>query len=294
MDNNYTVDKDVFLNIDRLWVAGNNLEKGIAYAKKNKFESIFIWHGGITELQTICLDLLKDINFLKSIEIAVPLKNDSNIDGLYCLENLLSLVYFAYDNFPLDHSRFPNLKYLYTHFSKNHLTDKSNFNKLLNLNFLKLWHIENNDCSFFDANNSIQFLELTHGKLNTLNGISKLKNLKDLKMYGFNKLIDLSDLKQKSTLKNLNIEKCKLVNSIVLEKSELQITKLYVDKIDSLDFITKFKNIESLGFADSLDGDFSKLLGNKNLKELMFYPSKKHYSYKLEEINSLLLGTRNR
>ncbi|HVI47543.1 MAG TPA: hypothetical protein VM802_21920 [Chitinophaga sp.] len=284
----FKVDKDILLEINRIWIPVKQLREGIEHAVKNKIESVFIWNGGEADEQTINLDLLVKVPFVKSLEIAIPLSKESNIEGIYSLSQLVSLAYFSYDQFPLEHSVFKKLRYLYTHYSKNHHTEKSRLSRLTNLEFLKIWHVNTEDCEFLIGCNKVTNLEITWGSVNALSGLKDLPALSEVKLYGLNKLSDVEDLLLSNSIKGVSIEKCKKLTDNLPYGLFGKIQSLFIDKINSWNGVEKLLEVEHLGFLNTADGNLEPLLKLPKVSEISFYPNKKQYSHTKEALNEML------
>lgn len=213
------VDFDVKNKLDRLWLSPSEYEEGVAYAQANDIKSLFLWYrekGEDTQPKNLTLDFswLLELPEIVSLEISLRLSAKTNIESLYSLGKLKSIVWHNYDKLPLEHERLSNVKSLYTHFSKNHLNGKSTFDKLQNLQRLKLWHIkECEDCSFLGDLPELEDLELTWSrKLRSLKGIEKCSNLKRLQLRNLYTLEDVSSISANSNLKSVWVEGCKHIN----------------------------------------------------------------------------------
>ena len=180
--NNFKIDIERTLKIKRVWIPIYQLEEGVEFALNNKIEALYIFHGGKLEpsKHTVDFDFLLKITNLKSLDFLIRLAKNSNIEGIYSLKNLINLTYFEYDKFPLSHNKIQSLRYLYTHFSKNHLKDVSTFSHLKNLDTLKIWHIKNENCDFLEGANNLENIEITWGTLKSLKGINGLTKLHKL------------------------------------------------------------------------------------------------------------------
>jgi len=213
------VDFDVKYNLNRLWLSPSEYEEGVKYAKKNDIKSLFLWYrekDEDTQPKNLTLDFswLLELPEIARLEVMLTLSAKSNIESFYSLKKLESIVWFNYDKLPLEHERLPNLKSLYTHFSKNHLNGKSTFDKLQNLEHLKLWHIkECEDCSFLGDLPKLKNLELTWSrKLCSLKGIEKCNNLERLSLRNLYTLEDVSSIAACSNLKGIWVEGCKHIS----------------------------------------------------------------------------------
>jgi hypothetical protein len=210
--------EDYKYGIKRICLSPNEYKEGLEVAKNNQINGLFLWHGGndafYNKELTLDLSWLSDLPELKYVEIGHSLSAKSNINSLYSLKNLEYLVYRNYDKLPLDHSKFVNLKFLYTLYSKNHLEGKSRFDQLPNLETLKLWHIKKEEsCLFLGALSKLKRLELTWSRtLKTLEGIENYKMIESMSLRNLSQLENVSAINELEKLKGLWVENCKKIN----------------------------------------------------------------------------------
>ncbi len=287
---NFKVDKcKGYPNIKRVWVPIEELLEGVEFVKENKIEGILLYSPNDFTPQTIDFNFLIEVPFVKSIDLSVKLHENSKIEGLYSLKQLINLTYFEYDNFPLDHKKLNELESLYTHFSKNHLNDQCSLSTLKKMKRLKIWHLETSDCKFI-SELKIANLEIAHGKLESLTGLSTMTNLKYLYIYGLKKLIDISEISKNQNIEHLKIEACSKIEDYSSLGGSFSIKHLDVQKINSVDFVSEMSALEYLRFTDCVSGNLLPLIKTKKLKEISFKPNKKHYTHKLKEINDLIIS----
>lgn len=103
-----------------------------------------------------------------------------------------------------------------------------------------------------------------------------------------NNLEDAHALSKLTGLERLQIEKCKQLTDLSFLKENSTIKELQVSDVDSLEFVNSMKNLHKINFWNCKDGDLSPLLECPSLREVSFYPEKRHYSHKKDEINHLL------
>lgn len=99
---------------------------------------------------------------------------------------------------------------------------------------------------------------------------------------------NISSLSELNKLETLYIEKCKLLGGFGFLTGNKTIKNLFLSEVDSLDFIPTMKSIKNLKFWELKDGNLTYLLNSPSLEKVEFYPQKKHYTHKKEEINSLI------
>ncbi len=137
---------------------------------------------------------------------------------------------------------------------------------------------------------SVATLGLTGG-IETLDSISRFKNLNSLSLWNMKKLRDISGLTTCNQLKTLQIESCNLLEyEKVLQRIDT-LEKLYFEnKVLSSLNVFPTKNLEyiRLGAGTFIeDGDVEVALNFPKL-ESMSFPKRKGYKYSAEQLNKLL------
>lgn len=213
-------------NEKQLWLKPCEFKNGIKFALENNINSLFLWNDLQNNVMTLDFSWLKELRKVHTLEIMLQLTKQSNIDGIYGLKELKKLVYFNYNNLPLNHCKLESLEYLYTHYSKNHKINEYRFEALDNLKVLKLWHIKKEEnCVFLGNLKNIETLELIwSGTLKTLEGIEKFNKLEKLLLEHLSKLEDISATFELKKLDVLWTNACKKINDegkkIIKEKEE--------------------------------------------------------------------------
>jgi internalin A len=182
-----------------------------------------------------------------------------------------------------DISNFTKLKGLMLTDSKSII----NWEKVANLNFLQIWKFHLNTIEYLKSLVNLQELKIIQSKIENLSGLSLLKKVVKLDISYCSDLIDISPLNN-SSVKHLTITNCKNISDLKQLSYNSTIEFLYIDKLVDLSDIISFKNIKYIGFNDLKNGDISPLLNCSSLEKVGFYPNKKHYSHKQEEINRIL------
>jgi internalin A len=272
-------------NINEFEIDHRCIEEGVKFAEKKNYPAIRIVDlkedGKARHLD---LSPLSGNTFIESLSISDDVKiSKVSLEALYSMESLTKLS-FQDKKIQPDYSKLSNLQVLYMKFSDL----PTGFSCLEKMTDLLITSLNHENCSFFDGLHSLKELRLSGGTIKTLSGIEKAVNLMDVKMDHCSKLHDISSLSALKNLKNVHIEKCKLVTDFSCLTDNTTITHLFASTIDSISFVPTMPQLTSLHFWDLTDGDLNPLLETKLLKEVDFYPNKKHYSYTREEINSLL------
>ncbi|CAN5845677.1 hypothetical protein BH20ACI4_BH20ACI4_07250 [soil metagenome] len=272
--------------VQGIWIPIRRLDEGIEYVKKNKIADVYIWADGSTEKHTIDFDFLEEMKFLKSFHFAASLSKNSDITGIYSLENVKDFGWNATEKFPIDFANLSQLESLRIY----HFPQMTNFESLQKLKKFSIQSIKAKDLTFIEKLNRLEKLSLLRGDLISTEGLKKLENLKEVELRYLSKLVNIEDLALNPNVRKLSIEACKkLTDYSVLSKNEgIEFLSVFYSKIDSLKFVKEMKSIDYVSFSDLTDGDLMPLLQSKTLSEVRFYPQKKHYSHSEEEINELL------
>lgn len=270
-------------NINSLEIDPQYLNVGLDYANKNSIKSVRITaiNQNSGNSYNVSFDVLSSYTDIKELRIADTFKfsKGSNIEGIYSLEKL---EYFSFDApiFKIDFSKLPNIKKLFCKYTKN----LSNIQCLQKLEELQFVSFSEDNLTTLSSLGSLQALYLIRGSFKSLNGVEKLFNLKRLDVSYNAELKDISSISSCPNLKILNIEKCKLLHDYNFLKSNQNIKELFVDTLDSVSFISYMNELEKINFWDCKDGDMTPLTKSKSLKQINFYPNKKHYTHTIEEI----------
>ncbi len=273
-------DRINFLEIDP-----SHLYEGLKFAKENKYFSIRIKQlivGTVSSLVDI-----KELSNLDKIQrldiqedVIIPQKLD--LEPIYSLKQLREF-YFENKNIKPDFSKLTQLDNLCFKYHKG----IKNLSSLKNLKDLLIFSLNMPNCEILSELLSLEKLRLTRGSFNSLQGIENLKNIKKLKVTYNTKLNDAKALISLPELENLHIEKCKNLTDFSFLKGNPYIKELFIDTLNSLDFIPTMPNLEKIKFWNCIDGNMQPLLESKNLKEIYFYPNKKHYTHTVEEIKEI-------
>lgn len=286
---------------DYLLIDPEFISSGVEYANKNKLESIKISPlnaykvYGFTsgkELYSFRLDVssLKKAFSIRRLGLSDHIGlNSEGILELYTLKDLKSLS-FEHPSIKLDLSNFLKLETLYFKYNKG----ISNLGALKNLKDLLIFSLNIPNCEILQELSALEMLRLTRGNFTTLQGIENLKKVKRIDVAYNSKLTDAKAIASLSSLEKLHIEKCKLLTDFSFLKGNTSIKELFIDNLDSLEFVATMPNLEKINFWFCKDGNMSPLLESKSLKQINFYPNKKHYTHTIEEIIELTGAQRGR
>jgi len=169
------------------------------------------------------------------------------------------------------------------------LSCPTNFKNLRDLTTLNSLYIRDGINDFADIEYPLNIKELiiANTKIKSLDGIEKLQNLKKLELTSNKNLQSISAINS-INVENLIINSCNKISDLKSLTQNKSIKFLYIDKLDSIKTISPMEQLITLGFQDLKSGDVSESLAFPQIKELSFYPNKKHYSHNLTAINQML------
>jgi hypothetical protein len=265
----------------------NNFDEAIDFIKENDCNGVQL--GGIVGDEDIIPDFsrfqeLADKLIWISFSMHQRAKKIDNFDGIYSLKKLKFLYLNDKEKFTIDVAKFKNLIYL----GGEYWEGIQNIDKSLRLETIVLSHYVKTDVCEFKALSNLEILHLYTSKIKNLDCIESLPNLKELRLARDQELKDISALFASKSIAVLKIEKCKHLTKGSLFAKLNTIRELYLDEIDSLSFVPAMPKLEKLTFLDCKDGKMEPLLKAPRLKDVSFYPNKKHYSHTKEEIQGLL------
>lgn len=267
------------LEIDPLY-----LEEGLSYAYNNGYKNIRIFSLNINN-SAITLDLSAFYNksFISSLIISDDFKVNkiTNTEALYSLDNLESLS--CSQKIKLDFSFLDKLKKLYILYNKNLI----NLNKLVFVEDLFLRSFNEENCSIINKMKNVKKIRLL-GSYTSLDGIEGMRRLESLSLIFSPKVVDALKINELNNLVFLYIEKCKNLSDFSFLNGNDSIEEIFISELDSVSFVPEMNKIKSIKFWNLKDGDLNPILKSKTLKSVYFYPDKRNYNYKLDEITEFL------
>ena len=206
-----------------------------------------------------------------------------NLEPLYSLKNIKKLS-IQYLKGHIDFFKLPTLETLYI------TKADSEIDRLFidGLKELLLVSIKNTDCRFISSLPNLKSLRISSARIKSISGVEPLDKLESLKLNYCPDLTDISSINKLKNLSSLHIEKCKNLNNLSSLSNNDSISDLFLSNADSLEFIPTMKHIKLLKFWDLKDGNLNSLLESPSLERVDFYPQKKHYTHKKDEINNLI------
>lgn len=273
-----------------LFIPPKYLKEGIKYARENNMRAIRISPGIYAdELDTPPVDLefqafdyFCELDFLH-IDNNFNIGKVSGIDSLYNL-NIRKLILEKNINFSLDFEKFKHLEHLYV----TETSRLSLFRFPSSLKELCITNFKSLDLSKLSTLINLLRLELRKSKIISLQGLESCRKLEKLIIFSAPSLQDISVINQLK-IKYLRLEKCPKLNiesiSQIYSNSLLDMS-LFM-KIENLNFLSNYPNLEKLFFSEVTDGNLNPIL-DSSLKYISFSSDKKHYSHKMKQLNDLL------
>lgn len=270
-------------NINTLEVDPRFIADGLAFAERKKYRAIRIralagpnWIAG----GPLDLTPLSGNKSVRSLTISDGYRiSKANVDAIYGMKGLKELS--CHDRkIKLDFSRLTQLEKLHTTYHGVPV----GFSFLRKLRFLHMRSLKTRDCAPLEGLVALRELWLILGTVQTLSGIELLQNLVDVTLAHSPKLVDASALATLKRLANLHVEKCKRLTDYSFLSGADGIEDLFISDVDSLSFVPKMKRLRKLKFWNLKDGDITPVSQSKSLKDVYFYPEKRHYSHTRAEI----------
>jgi hypothetical protein len=255
----------------------NNFEEGIKFAKENKLEQIQLKGAIDNNKHNVDFKLFESIsNQLKTLSISdlnSKISVIQNSDSLYKLTSLKNLFINQ------------NLVQVGLIFSPK-ITNLNKASKIETLVITGGYPKE--DLTLLESMISLQTLHIYKSSiLENINGIEKLKNLKELKL-AFNPKLSNIEAINDSQVEKFQVEKCKNLTNFSILKANNKIKDLFITELDSLQFVSSMRSLEKIHFWDCKDGDLNPLLKSSSLKTAYITSNKKHYSHTQAEIETYL------
>lgn len=277
----YRYNKEIgFLDIDPEFV-----DIGIKYANKEGIDAIRLitLNQNCGKSYDIDFQLLGRQKFIHNLIIGNDFKIKNMNEGLG-LSNMQSLAYLQLlPPIEIEWQKLDNLKKLVLGNDKNirGISELKNLRELLVISLRQ--------SSFQELTNltKLEILDIGGACLEDLTGIDGMESLTSLSISYSHKLHDLSPISKLCNLKILHVEHCKSAIDFSFLKGNKTIEELIVDKIDNLDFVPAMSSLQKIWFYNCISGDLTPLVKCTNIKDIYFYPKKKHYTHTLEQIQAM-------
>lgn len=232
------------------------------------------------------LDFLKHLTNLKSV-IIIDFSIKS-IEAVHFLKELIKLEISTYSKTPIDFKAFPELVDCSLEWSN---SSESLF-EVLSLKKLLINSYNKKSSDNFSKFINLEELSILNSQIEDIQGLSKLKNIKALRLGNLKKLTSLKGLNNLHELVELEIQKCKGIFTISeiqkLNKLE-RLLLLDSGNVPSIKGIEKLANLKDFIFYEStniVDGDLTPLTKLSSLKKVSFQ-NRRHYSHKREDFGQL-------
>jgi hypothetical protein len=209
----------------------------------------------------------------------------SHIDEIHLLRELRELEVITYCDTKISFSAFPFLQ-------RCSLQWRAGAASLFECSSLKHLFVDGysgKDVLPFTKLANLESLAILNAPIESLEGLSALKNLVSLRLGRLIRLKSLAGIEGLKNLEALEIQRCWKIGSIEQVAGLIRLRTLFVNdsgEIESLQPLTNLKRLESVMFYEStniLDGDLSPLTQLPKLSEVSFR-NRKHYSHRREEI----------
>lgn len=264
-------------------VSGDQLKKGLTYARKNQYHGLAITAPNNKEA-TIDFSVLDGDSSIEDLYISedVPLKG-ADLSFLYTMSRLSKLT-VQFLRGKIDFSRLGRLDTLYL-LGADSVIDSIDIPTLRSLLIVLT---KNVNCQFLASLDNLEDLRVSGGKIESMVGIERLSKLKSVQIDHCPKLVDVSSLGSVGALTDLYIEKCKGLSDFGFLRENRSIERLFLSDLDSVDFVPSMQKLEYLKFWNLKDADMTCLPQSGTLRQVDFYPQKRGYSHTIDEINALL------
>ncbi len=193
-----------------LRVFAPDLESGIKFAKKNDVTALAIWPSDdYSGRMVINLDFLKDLRFVVSFEVIVPVSKKSDIQGIYELRKLRNLRWAIDCDLMLNFDRLPNIEVLSISYSP----ALTNWDSLIELRELQISDPNCDDLRFLSGLSSLRSIRIIGGKISSLRYLENCTDLEYVFCQRCRNLVQVEEtLSKLPNLKGICFEGCRNVS----------------------------------------------------------------------------------
>lgn len=278
------LDKTIRENLDGdyLTIHVENFKEGVEYAAQKKLQQIHLIGGRAKNVIVDFKELNKLSETLQYISFIQDIRNVINFESIYNLKEMRKIYIHDKQKFTFDVSRFTKLQ----HLGGDYWNGLINLDKAYSLTSLVICKYPFPNLVQFSALRNLEILHIYGSKIQNLDGVEKL-SIRELSLARNNKLDDIHKINEVSSLENLEIECCKKLLDFSFLKGNSNIEDLFIDKLDSIDFVESMPNLKKINFWNCKDGNMTPLLKSQSLEDVNFYPNKRHYTHTLKEIEEI-------
>lgn len=279
-----SLDKTIRENLEGnyLTIHVENFQEGVEYAAKIEIQQILL-------IGTLANETLVDFNAfnklsksLRIISFIQDIGNAINLESIYNLKELREITFQKKQKFELDISKFPKLE----HFGGEYWKGLINLEKAYTLTSMVIRKYPYPDLENVSNLQKMERLHIYSSQIQSLDGVERLP-IRELCLAKNNKLEDIHKINEVSSLESLQIEGCKRLENFTFLKGNPNIEDLFIDKLDSIDFVEFMPNLKKINFWNCKDGNMNPLLWSQSLEVVNFYPNKKHYTHTLKEVEEI-------
>ena len=278
------LDKTIRENLDGdyLTIHVENFKEGVEYAAQKKLQQIHLIGGRAKNVIVDFKELNKLSETLQDISFIQDIGNVINFESIYNLKEMRKIYIHDKQKFTFDVSRFTKLQ----HLGGDYWNGLINLDKAYSLTSLVICKYPFPNLVQFSALRNLEVLHIYGSKIQNLDGVERL-SIRELSLARNNKLDDIHKINEVSSLENLEIECCKKLLDFSFLKGNSNIKDLFIDKLDSIDFVESMPNLKKINFWNCKDGNMTPLLKSQSLEDMNFYPNKRHYTHTLKEIEEI-------
>ena len=279
-----SLDKTIRENLEGnyLTIHVENFQEGVEYAAKIEIQQILL-------VGTLANETLVDFNAfnklsksLRIISFIQDIGNVINLESIYNLKELREITFQKKQKFELDISKFPKLE----HFGGEYWKGLINLEKAYTLTSMVIRKYPYPDLENVSNLQKMERLHIYSSQIQSLDGVERLP-IRELCLAKNNKLEDIHKINEVSSLESLQIEGCKRLENFTFLKGNPNIEDLFIDKLDSIDFVEFMPHLKKINFWNCKDGNMTPLLRSQSLEVVNFYPNKKHYTHALKEVEEI-------
>ena len=279
-----SLDKTIRENLEGnyLTIHVENFQEGVEYAAKIEIQQILL-------VGTLANETLVDFNAfnklsksLRIISFIQDIGNAINLESIYNLKELREITFQKKQKFELDISKFPKLE----HFGGEYWKGLINLEKAYTLTSMVIRKYPYPDLENVSNLQKMERLHIYSSQIQSLDGVERLP-IRELCLAKNNKLEDIHKINEVSSLESLQIEGCKRLENFTFLKGNPNIEDLFIDKLDSIDFVEFMPHLKKINFWNCKDGNMTPLLRSQSLEVVNFYPNKKHYTHALKEVEEI-------